>query len=528
MNPITRRDALKNAAVGSVALGAGGLLTACGSSSGSSSSASTNAASSSGTPRAGGTFTVALTGGSSSDTLNPFSPVSVPSFAYTQCLYDSLVYMTADAQPELALAESITPNKTGTVWTIRLRPGVEFHDGKVMTAEDVIYTFQQVFNPKAPGLSALALDPIDVGGLKALDKYTVEVPCKTPFSTFVETLSVIAYSYIVPVGFDPKHPVGTGPFKLASFNPGQQATLERFPNYWRSGLPYLDKVVMTDFADETSQVNALLAGQADAAILLSTASMKTVQSTPNKVIMVSPGGGFTQFTMRVDRPPFNDVRVRQAMRLVIDRPAMMNTIFAGHGTLGNDVFGIWSSDYDHSLPQRQQDIEQAKSLLKQAGYSDLKTTLVTSDIAQGVVQAAELLAQQASAAGMTISLNQVTPTDFFGPNYLKWVFAQDYSYFCYYLPEVSLVFLPGAFYNETHYSNPAYTKLYNEALAAVDATKRQEIANEMQMIDYTEGSYIIPYFPPVLDGLSANVRGVVPGKSGLSLNSFNLAGVWLA
>jgi peptide/nickel transport system substrate-binding protein len=530
MVSITRRDALKRAASASVALGMGGALAACGSSSSGSSSSSSSISTAStdvAAPRRGGTLRIGLTGGSESDDLNPLSPLTLPANAYAQCLFDSLVIMTAAGQPQLQMAEEITPNKSATVWTIRLRTGIEFHDGREMTAQDVIYTFQQVFNPKAPGVSAAGLSPIDVSRLKTLDRYTVELPCKTPFATLIETLAIISYSYIIPVGFDPKRPVGTGPFMYVSFTPGQQAVFARFPNYWQTGKPYLDKLVLTDYSDETSQLNALVSGQVDVIDQLSATSIKIVEAA-GKEILVSPGGGFTQFTMRVDQAPFDDVRVRQATRLVINRPEMMNIVFGGHGTLGNDVFGIWSDDYDNSLPQREQDIEQAKSLLKQAGHSNLTTELVTSPIAPGVVQAAQLLAQEASGAGMTINLRQVTPTEFFGPNYLKWVFAQDFSFYNYYLPEVSLVFLADSFYNETHFNDPHYTQLYDEAVATLDPNKRKEIVAEMQTIDYNQGGYIIPYFVPVIDGFTTSVHGIQASKAGMPLNSFTFDDVWLA
>ena len=119
-----------------------------------------------------------------------------------------------------------------------------------------------------------------------------------------------------------------------------------------------------------------------------------------KNVLLSAGGGWNPFTMRVDTGTFSDVRIRQAMRLVVDRQQMLDLVFGGFGTLGNDLFGIWAPEYDHSLPQRHQDIDQAKSLLKAAGAEGLHVTLVTSDIAQGTVLAAQVFAQQASEAGI--------------------------------------------------------------------------------------------------------------------------------
>lgn len=409
-----------------------------------------------------------------------------------------------------------------------LRSGVEFHDGRELTARDVIYTFQQIFNPKAPGAAAAGLSPIDVANIKALDRYTVLLFCKTPFATLREALSIPGYSDIIPVGFNPRHPVGTGPFRYVSFTPGQQSVFERFPNYWQSGKPYLDRVVITDYSDETSQVNALLAGQADVANLLTADVLSEIQSSGSTAALISPGGGWNPFTMRVDLAPFSDVRVRQALRPVVNRKEMLDTVFGGYGTLGNDVFGIWAPDYDHSPPQREQDIEQAKALLRQAGHSKLTLQLVTADIAQGAVKSAEVLAEQAAAAGVTINLNHVTVTDFFGSSYLKWPFAQDYWYYNFYLPQVALATLPTAPFNETHFNDPTYNRLYAEAVATVDPLKRRELAYEMQRIDYTQGGYIIPVFPPVIDGYSKRVHGLVKSKTGLSLNSYQFGDLWLA
>ena len=246
--------------------------------------------------------------------------------------------MDAAGQPKLALAQEITPNAKATVWTIRLRKGLTFHNGKPLTADDVIFTFKTFLNPKKPGESAASFQSIDTAGMKAVDKYTVQVPCHTPFSTFVEALSVIGFSEIIPVGYNPRQPIGAGPFKFTKFSPGVESVFTRFSDYWQSGLPYLDELVIDDYADGTSQVNAIVGGQVDAATLVPATSISQITSAGREVT-VSPGGGWNPFVMRVDTPPFNDVRVRQALKLVVDRPQMINVAFAGHGTVGNDIPG---------------------------------------------------------------------------------------------------------------------------------------------------------------------------------------------
>ena len=527
MSLMSRRTLLENSAKGGLALSAAGLIAACGSSSSSSNSSSASSAAASGTPKHGGTIHAGVTGGSSSDTADPNLLVNNTDYARAQNLYDALVWLTPAAQPYFRLAQEMTPNNDASVWTIRLRKGVTFHNGKECTADDLIFSINRVVNPKSPGVAANALKGINAAGMKKLDRYTVSVPFAAPYSTFVQTLANSTTVFIVPVGFNPKKPIGTGPFKLASFTPGQQTVFARNANYWDSPLPYLDQVVMTDYSDETSQVNSLLSGQVDVVNLLSQDTIGTVTGSGKKVV-ISPGGGWNPFTMRVDSPPFNDVRVRQAFRLAVDRPKMLETVFGGHGTIGNDIFAIWAPEYDHSIPQRQYDPEQAKSLLKAAGHENLSIQLTTGDIAQGVINMAQVYAQQAAAAGINAKLRQVTVTDFYGPNYLKWVFAQDYWYYSAYFPQVNQATLPGAPFNETHFNNPKYIKLYNQGLATLDVSTRTEIAHEMQMIDYNEGGYIIPFFPAVIDGYSPNVNGIVKSKLGASFNSWDFEHMWLS
>jgi peptide/nickel transport system substrate-binding protein len=529
MSLITRRTLLENAAKGGMVLGAGGLIAACGSSSPSSHSSSSAGSSSAaaGTPKKGGTLHAGLTGGSSSDTADPNTIVNNTDYARAANLYESLVWLNADAQQYNRLAEEMSPNKDATVWTIRLRSGVTFHNGKPLTAEDLIFSIKRVLNPKAPGEAANALSGIIASQIKKIDNLTVSVPFAKPYSTFPESLANNITVYVLPVGFDPKTPIGTGPFKLASFTPGQQTVLTRNENYWNAPLPYLDQVVMTDYSDETSQVNSLLSGQVDVANLLSQATIGTVTGS-GKSVVISNGGGWNPFTMRVDTPPFNDVRVRQAFRLAVDRPKMLETVFGGHGTIGNDIFGIWAPEYDHSIPQRQYDPEQAKSLLKAAGHENLSVQLVTGDIAQGVINMAQVYASQAAAAGINAKLKQVTVTDFYGPNYLKWVFAQDYWYYSPYFPQVNQATLPAAPFNETHFNNPKYESLYSQALATLDVNMRSEIAHEMQMIDYNEGGYIIPFFPAVIDGYAPHVNGILQSKTGSSFNNWDFEHIWLS
>src|SRR6516162_11549410 len=255
----SRRDFLKAGLAGSLAIGAGGLLDACGTGN----TIKPFTVSNVGKPQTGGQLRAGLTGGSTADTLNPLNAITNVDFSRINNLYEPLIGLTPEAQPVFVLAEELTPNANATEWTLRVRQGITFHNGKPLTADDVIYTFRAILNPKAPGSAAAGLAPIDAKGMTKLDAYTVRIPCSTPFATLHQALAIPGYSDVIPVGYDPAHPVGTGAFQLKSFSPGTQSTFVRYGGYWQTGLPYLDEVVITDYADQTSQVNALLAGQVD-------------------------------------------------------------------------------------------------------------------------------------------------------------------------------------------------------------------------------------------------------------------------
>jgi peptide/nickel transport system substrate-binding protein len=473
----------------------------------------------------GGTLRVALSGGSSSDTLDCQSAITTVDFARIFQLNEPLIGFGPDALLVPILAEELTPSKDATSWVVRVKPGITFHNGKTLSAEDVMYSLRRVVNPKAPLPGAAPLAAVDAAGMKKLDSRTERIPCHTPYAILDQTLANYYYN-IVPVGYDPKAPVGTGPFKFASFTPGQQSVFVRYGSYWRNGQPYLGKVVITNFADETSQLNALTSSQADMVNQLSSGGGRTLQASGANVV-ISKGGGWVPFTMRVDVAPFNDVRVRQAMRLLVDRPQMLDAVFGGNGTVANDVFSRYDPSYDTSLTQRHYDPAQAKSLLKAAGHENLRVELVSAPIAQGASGSAQALVQQAKAGGVTISLRQVTVTEFYGPQYLKWPFAQDFSFYQYYLPSVAQFFVPGGPYNECHYNNPRYTSLFKQALKVVGDQKRFPIIHEMQQLDYSDGGYIIPFFPPVIDGVAANVHGVQATKTGAPLNNYDWRTVWI-
>ncbi len=513
---LNRRQFLRGVAATGAVAGAGSLIAAC---SGSSPATGTTTSA----PKRGGNLSVGLSGSSGADTLDPHQGLTFLDSGRAQALYQPLLQLNAQAQTELVLAESITP-KSATEWIIKLRPGITFHDGKDLTAQDVIYSFRRIATglKGVPFAGAGHLGPMDMNGLKALDKLTVQVPFKSPYATLLDQLTFWFYLYIVPDGFNPatQKPNGTGPFKYQSFTPQQRSVFTRNKNYWKSGQPYVDSLTIIDFPDNTSLQDALTTGVIHAAGGFDGPELTALGTVSGVKTVASHTGSITPFTMRVDQAPFNDMRVRQAMRLLVDRPQLIDSALDGYGVVANDVFGAYDPDFNHSL-HREQDIPRAKSLLKAAGHENLTVTLVTSPAATGMVAMATVLAEQAKAAGVTIKLSNVANSVFFGKSYLSWTFSQDFYNYSPYLAQVAQSMLPTSPFNETHTNNPTLTNLYNQANATLDQATRKQIEYEMQSFDFDQGGYIIPAYIDALDAYSTKITGYSESAVGLPLSTFD-------
>jgi peptide/nickel transport system substrate-binding protein len=198
---------------------------------------------------------------------------------------------------------------------------------------------------------------------------------------------------VVPSGFNGKTFDGTGPFAYQSFTPGQRSVFTRNKNYWKTGLPYADTLTIIDFSDNTAVQNALTTNVIQAVGQLDPPQMASLANSAGVKAVASHTGQFKPFTMRVDQAPFNDNNVRQAFRLLVGRQQLIDSALDGFGMVANDIFAPYDADFDSSL-HRQQDIPQAKFLLKKAKRENLTVTLTTSPLATGMVAMATVLADR--------------------------------------------------------------------------------------------------------------------------------------
>ncbi|HET6495825.1 MAG TPA: ABC transporter substrate-binding protein, partial [Thermoleophilia bacterium] len=360
---LTRRQALQGAAALGGIAALGPFASACGGD-----EATTSASTSAAAPKKGGHIRSAITGGNTKDTLDGQTSY-IDAGKKAEQIYEPLLGWTPDSKLELKLAESYDINTDGTEYTVKLKSGITFHDGSPLTADAVVYSFQRVLDPKTAALATSHLTALKPSGIKKVDDLTVTFKLEEPDASFREVLAYYGCC-IVPVGFDtPKgveDAIGTGPWKVTSYFPGEQTEFVANPDYWGEG-PYADKLTMIEFADPTAKLNALLGGSVDHLAILDTSQVPTIESTPGYSVLEAKTGGWDPFTMAMDLKPFDDVRVRQAFRLIVDRPQMIEQAHGGYSWVANDMWAVFDPGYPADLPQRVQDLEQAKSLLKQAG-----------------------------------------------------------------------------------------------------------------------------------------------------------------
>ena len=475
----------------------------------------------------GGTFRQATSGGSA-DFIDGQHIVAKSDIVRLVAGFEGLARFDEKGVIQLNLAEELKAEKPNQ-YLIRVRKGIEFHNGKTLTIDDVIYSIKRTKNPKLKMFGNAAFGAIDLNGIKKLDKWTCRLKLSRPDVTLMEAFAQY-YQGVVPKGYQPnavgKGPlqyIGTGPFKVKSFSPGRESLHVKNENYWRDGQPYFDEVRIINFPSDAAKVNALLSGQVEAMADVPYAQVPVVRGRKTLKILTSQTGAWTPLCMRVDVAPYNDVRVRRAFRLLINRPQAVQQGLSGFGRVANDIYSPFDPAYaGDEFPQRQYDPEQAKSLLKQAGHDSLDVELITSPQDTGMVEGATIFAQNAKAGGVNVTVRN-TP-DIYGDQYLKWPFSADYWGTRNYLLQAASGVLKTAPYNETHwdaYPNyPKFEALYRQALATVDDKKRAAIIKEMQRMEYNDGGNIIWGFKNLTDGYSAKVGGYKVDRGTLNLNKY--------
>lgn len=441
-------------------------------------------------------------------------------------LFDPLYRIGDDGLPEPVMIENAEVDETGRTWTMTVR-NAKFQNGRPISAKDLAFSLSRIIDPANPKSGAPGLAGLDVASFKELDERTLQFSFAEPFAVLPDLLATYYFYLLVPHDFDATNPIGSGPYKIESFAPGESATFIRFDGYW-GGMPAIERVEYAAFSDANAALNALRNGQLDVFPLAPFNLLAPFAERADGISVVATRPAQTLvFSMRADQEPFDDVRVRQALRLVVNREQMVKIAIASHGESASDLFAHFEPDYRSDLT-RTRDVETAKALLAEAGKSDLLLELIAYQGTAGMIEAAQVLAQNAAEAGITINV-KVVPVDlFYGQYYLSTPFSMDYFSYNTYFGQVAQAVVPGSPFDSTHWSDPEYLDLYSKALSTTDAAVRAELKKAMQAIEFERGAFIVPIRSVVADLVGPRVAGITPAKNGYPLGHLAWANMGLA
>jgi peptide/nickel transport system substrate-binding protein len=527
---LSRRDFIRRASVVGISIPlAGSILEACSSSSSSSgSSSASTGASSTATGAPGAVIRVGI-----STPAAAINPVTVADQGGEDMLAQTGEFLCLSDQTltlKPVLATSWSANSAADVWTFKIRPGVKFHNGAPLTADDVVYSFKLYTAPKSAALSALG-GVLSPSGVVKVDDLTVAFHLEAPNGSFPYLVSSDNYStIIIPNNYDPtkwqSSFIGTGPFVMSSYTPKVGASFTRNESYWGpKALP--SQTQFTFYDTQPPSILALTGGNIDVLGQFSVTGGEALLGGNYNVIKLK-SSAHRELSMRNDQAPFTDPRVRQAIALTLNRPQIITALFKGLSDLGNDSpFAPVYPSTNTSVAQRTQNISQAKSLLAAAGHPNGFTTTLVTENSQEIPAFAAIIAESAAAIGVKINLNVELQSKYYGTfefgtsDWLDGTMSLvDYGH-----RGVPNVFLgaplqttnaktgTGA-WNAAHFSNSQYDGLVAQYVAAPDLSSQRSIAGQIQTLLLNETPIVYAYFYNYLTATAMGVTGVYPTAIG--------------
>ncbi len=479
-------------------------------------------------PVKGGTLRLGVSGGGSTDTLDPALSASPSPYNILRTWGECLVDVSETGTVEMRIAEEVSSNADATEWKFKIRQGVEFHGGGTVTADDVVATLKRHTDEKAQS-GALGI----VQGISEMTADGDMVTLKLASANADLPFLIADYHLIIQPGGGVDNPaagVGTGPYKVTSNEPGVVTTFEKNANYWDSTRGHADTVEILVINDDTARVAALQAGQVHMIDRVDPKTVATLSGDAGVVIERAAGPGHYVFIMHCDKAPFDNNDLRMALKLAINRQELVDKVLGGLGSRGND-FPINAAYplFDDTIPQREYDAAAAAAAYAKSGHDGSPILLqVAPGAFPGAVDAANLFASSANAAGIPLQI-QVEPDDGYWSN--VWNVApfcasywggrpvQDQMY--------TTAYLSTAEWNDTRFKDAHFDELLLAARGELDGAKRKGIYSEMANIMRDTGGLIAPMFNDWVEGRRAEVGGWVANPQGTMMNGFALSKCWL-
>jgi peptide/nickel transport system substrate-binding protein len=481
-------------------------------------------------PKRGGTLRVAAASSQAGDTLDPAKVTTDIDTMRSGLLYNRLIDFLPDRGLVGNLATSWESNGDATEWSIALVDGVEFHNGKTMTAADVAYSFNRHLDPANASPANAYLG--DVESIAADGDRVVVIKMKAPNADIPYLLSEYHFT-VQPEGADTAsyqtgNAVGTGPWMVKEFEPGLNALFVRHPNYHRSGQPYIDEVETFGVPLGVSRVNALLAGDVDIILLLEAQLVQQVQNSGKAKVLNQPGSSHPTYPMHAQLAPYTDNNVRLALKHAVDRERMLKLAWDDLGTVGRDhpipQFDPFFAADVEALPR---DPDKVKYYLKQAGMENYAFELTASDANFGGANASVVMAELMNEAGVNVTVKKVPADGYWSAVWMQapWCGSSWYG-----RPTADLIlsaaYTTGAAWNESHWSNERFDGLLLQARKELDVNLRKEMYREIQLLMRDNGATVIPVFTNWVDAYSNKVQNLKGHPYGMA-GSFYWDDIWL-
>ena len=460
------------------------------------------------TPKRGGTARFGVNGASTNDSLDPGTFLAQYPYTCTRVLRNNLTEVAESGELIPELAQSWEPAKDLKSWTFRLRKGVQFHNGKSLTADDVVASLNHHRGKDSKSSARGYLTSVD--DVVADGKETVVIRLNSANADIPMIMSDTRLP-VMPADSAGKADVsgvGTGGYILERFEPGSRLTANRNPNYWKSGHAHFARVEIVAINDTTARSSALRSGGIDVMNKCDPKTVALLAKVPGIRVLELPTPQHFTAPMAVTMAPFDNLDVRLAVKHGINRQAIVDTALSGHGIVGNDhPIGPTYRYYAADIPQRPYDPDRAKFHLKKAGLDSLKVKLHTTTVDfPGANDAAVLMKEHARSSGIDVTVQQ-EPGDGYYKNVWKkvpWCMSASLG-----RPVESLMFgtgyVTGANSNEALWSNERFMSLFSEALGTVDESKRRDLYREMQMIIREDGGNIVYAFANLLDAHTSKI-----------------------
>ncbi len=449
------------------------------------------------TPKKGGTVRVGKAHGSTTDTLDPGLFENGFTIGMGFGFNGFLTEVAADGSLAPSIATSWEGSSDASSWTFKLRQGAEFHNGKSVTAEDVVASINHHRGEESTSAAGPLVAPITDVRADGSDTVVFDLEAGNADFPFIVT------DYHIPIQpakdgkMDWQSGIGCGAYKLDVFNPGVGAELSRHANHWTDDVGHFDQVQMLSLVDPNARTAALVSGDVNAIDRVDLKTAGLLGRKPNVNIHSVAGTQHYTFAMRTDIAPFDDVNVRRALKHAVNREEMVEKILFGFGAVGNDVpIGSGQRFFNSEMPQTPYDPDKAKFYLKEAGLSSLKVDLSAADAAfQGAVDAAVLYQNSAKGAGIDINVVREPNDGYWSDVWMNKAWSAVYWSG---RPVEDLMFSTayacGVAWNDSFWCNERFDKLLVEARAELDQAKRREMYYEMQAILNDRGGVVIPMF----------------------------------